>query len=135
MIMNQRTFSLEQIKTAHAKVKSGADFPQYIRDIRGLGVLSYSTYVEDGHSDFKGESEFQISSPAKYDRLEIAYTADIEGFRNGLRQHQEGRTDYSTFCRLSAAAGIEKWIVSLKEMSCTYFDKADNEVLVEQIPQ
>lgn len=30
-------FTVEQIETAHAKVKSGADFPNYIKEIKELG--------------------------------------------------------------------------------------------------
>jgi hypothetical protein len=41
-------FTVEQIKTAHGKVKSGADFPAYIQDIKKLGVTSYETFVTDG---------------------------------------------------------------------------------------
>ncbi len=43
-------FTVEQIKTAHSKVKSGADFPAYIQDINKLGVASYETFVTDGHT-------------------------------------------------------------------------------------
>ena len=32
-------FTAEQIITAHSKVKSGADFPNYIKDIKALGVI------------------------------------------------------------------------------------------------
>ncbi len=42
-------FTLEQIKSAHSKVKSGADFPNYIQDLINLGIKSYHTYVSDGH--------------------------------------------------------------------------------------
>lgn len=31
-------FTAEQLKAAHSQVKSGADFPAYIQDIRKLGV-------------------------------------------------------------------------------------------------
>ena len=31
-------FTIQQIKDAHSKVKSGADFPQYMQDIIALGV-------------------------------------------------------------------------------------------------
>lgn len=31
-------FTIEQIKEAHSKVKSGADFPNYIQDLIILGV-------------------------------------------------------------------------------------------------
>ncbi|WP_350068626.1 DUF1398 family protein [Imperialibacter sp.] len=30
---------------------------------------------------------------------------------------------------------IEKWIISMDQMTCTYYDKAGNEILMEQIPQ
>ena len=38
-------FTVNQIKEAHSKVKSGADFPAYIQDIKKLGV--YSRYEFD----------------------------------------------------------------------------------------
>ena len=40
-------FTLEQIKSAHSKVKSGADFPNYVQDIIKLGVIFYETHVSD----------------------------------------------------------------------------------------
>jgi len=42
-------FTTEQIKAAHGKIKSGADFPSYINEIRGLGVTHYEAYVTVGH--------------------------------------------------------------------------------------
>ena len=67
-------FTIEQIKTAHSKVKSGADFPAYIIEIKKLGVIYYDTFVSDGHTDFFGVSDFKISSTAKYSTLSIAET-------------------------------------------------------------
>lgn len=40
-------FTIEQIKAAHSKVKSGADFPSYIREIKQLGVTGYEVSVSD----------------------------------------------------------------------------------------
>lgn len=40
-------FTAEQIKAAHSKVKSGADFPSYIQEIKALGVTHYEAHVED----------------------------------------------------------------------------------------
>lgn len=34
-------FTVAQLKTAHGKVKSGADFPSYIQEIKALGVTHY----------------------------------------------------------------------------------------------
>jgi uncharacterized protein YbcV (DUF1398 family) len=39
-----------------------------------------------------------------------------------------------TFCSDCAKSGIEKWIVCMEKMTCTYFDKAGNEMLEEMIP-
>lgn len=128
-------FTAEQIKAAHSKVKSGAHFPAYIKDIKKLGVTSYETFVTDGHTDYYGANDYKTSSAAKYDALKIAPVSTIEQFKTDLKSHQQGKTDYPTFCNDCAKSGIEKWAVSMNKMTCTYYDKAGNEILVEQIPQ
>lgn len=127
-------FTLEQIKDAHAKVKSGADFPNYIKELKSFGVIKYETSVEDGDTVFFGENEFRISSNPKYDELEIADDSNPEQFKSDLKAHQRGDTDYKTFCDDCAKSGIEKWIVDVEKMTCTYYDKDGNEILVETIP-
>ena len=49
-------FTVEQIESAHEKVKSGADFPNYIQEIKKLGVLSFETWVFDGHTEYFGKN-------------------------------------------------------------------------------
>jgi len=49
--------------------------------------------------------------------------------------HQQGKTDFLTFIKMSATFGIEKWSIIMDKMTCTYYDKAGNEMLVEEIPQ
>jgi uncharacterized protein YbcV (DUF1398 family) len=127
-------FTLDQIKAAHSKVKSGADFPAYIQDLKKLGVTSYETFVADGHTDYYGANHFKTSSTAKYEVLPIANSSTPEQFIVDLKAHQQGKTDYPTFCNDCAKSGIEKWAVCLQKMTCTYFDKAGNELLAEQIP-
>jgi uncharacterized protein YbcV (DUF1398 family) len=127
-------FTFEQIKAAHSKVKSGADFPNYIQDLIRLGVVFYEAYVADGHTDYFGNDDFKTSSPAKYDQLKIAEKSNLDQFKLDLKAHQQGKTDYSTFCSDCAKSGVEKWAVSMEEMTCTYFDKAGSELLVELVP-
>ena len=127
--------TVEQIKAAHSKVKSGADFPAYIREIKAMGVSHYEAYVTDGHIDYHGTGNDTAEVPAKYEALLIADSADEEKFKAGLIAHQQGKTDFLTFIGMCAASGIEKWEVCMEKMTCTYFDKSGNEVLVEGIPQ
>ena len=128
-------FTLQQIKTAHAQVKSGAGFPKYIQDLVQLGVTGYETFVTDGHTDYAGQEGYHISSDAKYGPLAIAAESDALQFKTDLKAHQQGHTDYPTFCADCAKSGIEKWAVRMEDMTCTYYDKSGTAVLVEQIPQ
>lgn len=128
-------FTLAQIKAAHSKVRSGADFPTYIKEIEQLGVTFYETYVADGHTDYYGNEDHKATSPAKYGILIIADQSNIGDFAKDLKAHQEGKTDYLTFCGQSAAHGVEKWSVSMENKSCTYYDKVGNKLLVEHIPR
>ncbi len=50
-------FTKEQIETAHSKVKSGADFPKYVREIKSIGVKSHEVVLIDGTWIFKGADE------------------------------------------------------------------------------
>jgi uncharacterized protein YbcV (DUF1398 family) len=135
-IKNQtKMFTVEQIKTAHSKVKSGADFPAYIQDIKKLGITFYETFVTDGQTDFYGANDIKTTIPAKYKALTISETSNADQFKADLKEHQQGKTDYLTFIRMCARFGIEKWEVSMDKMTCTYYGKAGNEILVEQIPQ
>lgn len=128
-------FTLEQIKRAHSKVKSGADFPAYIKEIKTLGVTHYEAYVTDGHIDYHGANNYFVSVPEKYEPIAIADNADTDKFKTELIAHQQGKTDYLTFIKMCAETGIEKWEISIIQMTCTYFDKKGTEVLTEQIPQ
>lgn len=127
-------FTVEQIKAAHSEVKSGADFPAYIRKIKALGVTHYEVYVTDGHTDYHGINDYTARVPAKHSPLAIAESLNGEEFKAGLKAHQEGKTDYPAFIKMCAVCGVEKWKICMSKMTCTYYDKAGNEVLVETIP-
>jgi uncharacterized protein YbcV (DUF1398 family) len=127
-------FQLTQIKDAHAKVKSGADFPTYIQDLIQLGVISYDTFVTDGHTLYTGTDNFNVQSEPKYTQLLIAQTCNAEKFKQYLQMHQQGQTDYPTFCNHAAETGVEKWTVDMAAMTCTYYDRSNNKMLEEKIP-
>ncbi|MBP6182698.1 DUF1398 family protein [Flavobacterium sp.] len=128
-------FTVEQIKTAHSKVKSGADFPSYIKEIKTLGITHYEAYVTDGRIDYHGANHNTTKVPAKYEPLVIAGTSKGKEFKAELIAHQQGKTDFLTFIKMCATFGIEKWEICMDKMTCTYYDKAGNKILVEEIPQ
>lgn len=128
-------FTIEQIKSTHSKVKSGADFPNYIKDLALLGVSSYETFVSDGHTEYFGKDDYKITSGTKYQILPVAGRTNAIQFEQDLKAHQQGKTDYPAFCRDCASSGINKWIVNIVQMTCTYYDFAGNPMLQEPIPK
>jgi len=135
LIENLNTmFTVEQIEQAHQKVKSGADFPKYIQEIKQMGVAGFETWVKDSHTKYFGAKAYQRQSNPKYAELSIEGKSNKEKFVDYLKMHQRGETNYFAFCTHCSQTGIERWVVNLEKMTCTYFDKAGNEILVEQIP-
>ena len=128
-------FTAEQIKIAHSKVKSGKDFPSYIKEIKALGVSHYEAYVADGHINYHGANDYTVKVPAKYEPLVIADTSKSKEFKAELIAHQQGKTDFLTFIKMCATFGIEKWTIDMDKMTCTYYDKAGNAILIEEILQ
>ena len=126
-------FTIQQIHEAHSKVKSGADFPKYMQDIIALGVTSFETFVFDNHTNYYGANDFQTSSIGFSETLTIADESNVEQFKSDLKSHQQGNTDYMTFLNDCAKSGVEKWIVVMDKMTCSYYDKAGNEMVVEVI--
>lgn len=127
-------FTLAQIHDAHAKVQSGADFPRYIQDLKGLGVKSYVIFVADGHAEYQGDDNYAITSPVKYELLEISTTTDKEWFIANLKLHQQWGSDYMMFCKHAAQAGIAQRVIEMDAMTCTYYDTDNHAIVVETIP-
>ncbi|AYD48946.1 DUF1398 domain-containing protein [Arachidicoccus soli] len=127
-------FTIQDIHNAHAKVKSGADFPKYIQDIIQIGVTDFETFVSDSHTVYFGEDNYQTQSAPMYAPLSIADKSAKEQFVRYLKIHQRGETDYPSFCKHCAETGIEKWVVNMQQMTCIYYNKEGEKVLVEKIP-
>ena len=128
-------FQLSEIAAAHSKVRSGADFPHFVQDLIQLGIKKYDTYVSDGHTLFFGENNYQIQSEPKHAAINVADVSDAEKFKHYLKIHQQGQTDYPTFCTHAAETGAEKWSVDMNLMTCTYYNKLSHKMLEEQIPK
>ncbi len=127
-------FTIQQIEAAHDKVKSGADFPEYIQEIKALGVTAFETWVIGSHTQYFGQDGYTTKSKPVYSDLQITDKSDARQFLEYLKMHQAGKTDYITFCSHCAETGIEKWYASLRDMTCTYYDKAGNIIHTEAIP-
>jgi uncharacterized protein YbcV (DUF1398 family) len=127
-------FTLQQIKDAHSKTKSGADFPKYAQDMKDLGVTKYDHFIADGHTLYFGNNNFTLAGPAKWEATRIAEKPSPEKLRDYITAHQQGLSDYLTICQQAAETGVVKWTCDFINMTCTYYDNHNNPMLVEPIP-
>lgn len=127
-------FTTDAIKAEHSKVKSGADFPNYIRAIKNLGVSHYTVYVSDGNTEYFDSQNQSAETGSKYDNLLISDKLNLENFKIRLKFHQQGGSDYTIFCKDCAENGVEGWKMDIDQMICTYFDSNGKNVLEEKIP-
>jgi uncharacterized protein YbcV (DUF1398 family) len=128
-------FTEQQIKEAHGRVKTGADFPSYIHEIKKLGLMRYEYLVHDGTTVYYGENGHEVKSAARYEPLAIAPVSSASVLRHTIEIHQQGQTDFLTFCHQAAETGVEKWVIDTKRMMCTYYDLKGDEMVAEPIPQ
>lgn len=128
-------FTIEDIKIAEAKIKSGQDFPNFIKEIKTMGVIRNDVFVINGMAIFYGKDQYSVQSSSLYEDLIIEQNSNIEELTKALKIHQNGVTDYLTFCMQVAVAGVEKWVIDLETMTVTYLDQAGKEMIIEHIPE
>lgn len=135
MTQDNKMFTIDQIHGAFKKVKSGADFPQFVQDLKSIGVTHYDNYVADGRTTYYGTNNFAVDGEPKYPSMTINVNSSADELKHSISIHQEGQTDYPTFCSQAADAGVEKWTTHMIEMTVTYLDKQGTKLTVEPIPQ
>ena len=59
-------FTIDQIHDAFGKVNSGADFPQFVQDLKAIGVTHYENYVSDGRTRYYGSGGFTLNGKSKF---------------------------------------------------------------------
>lgn len=128
-------FTAEQIHQASAKIKSGGDFPKYVQALKAIGVTKYDNFVTNGKTDYYGANHFILEGEPKYPSMRINDESSAEQLKHVISIHQQGKTDYPTFCKQAAEAGVEKWTTNMIEMTVTYLDKQAKILIVEPIPQ
>lgn len=127
-------FTLEQIKAIHSQVKTGADFPQYVQNLKAIGLAHYDLFVADGHAEYVATTGERLTSLASYAPLPVAALGQASELAHALLIHQQGQTDYPTFCRQAAEAGVEKWTVDALALTCSYYDRQGQVLATEIIP-
>ena len=129
-----RVFTIEQINELHDRLGTAETLGQYLRSLSAIGVERFDSFIVDGHSEFFGKSGQTVASGPAHERLSIAETSRRESLVEHQRLHSEGRTSYVEMSKGLADSGVEKWTFDTNKLTVAYYDKAGNELLVEEVP-
>lgn len=111
----------------------GRNFPLLVKAFLDLGMVTNTVDIKDGKAIYNDKDGHRLTMPA-FKVEAVADTLNKEYFMQQLKLHQASQTDFPTFCKDTADAGIYKWDVDLLAKTCTYFDLNDQMVYSEPIP-
>ena len=125
-------FTLAQIEQAHQGVTI-AGVRDYLEKLYALGVVSYTSHISDGHSDYLDSKGDSLSSAPVHEIYEISGTANPEHAREAVAAHGLGKTDYLSFSRQLANAGVATWVMDPVGMTCSFHSKAGDRLFIEEV--
>lgn len=125
--------SLDIIRKAHATY-TGPDFPKLIHAFKEMDLKSFEYNIERGIITYYSMTGDCIEDIGVHVDIEIPLKSKSEYAIHALRDNQKGTTTFPDFCKAVAYAGVYKWIVDLEAMTCTYYDKLDHCVILEEVP-
>jgi uncharacterized protein YbcV (DUF1398 family) len=127
-------FTAALIHQAKARVRSGADYPRLVQELKRMGITKYDHFVSDGSTVYFGTDNSMVRLPETHDVIPVKSPSSLSHFKKILAAHQAGKTDHATFCHEAAEAGVERWIADLGRMTVSYVNRAGQTMLVEKIP-
>lgn len=126
-------FTLEQINELHDRLGNAETLNIYLQALNAIGVDKFDSFITDGHSEFFGKDGQKVVSPPAHETLTVANTSNREKFMEHLDRHLQGKTSYLEMSKGLAESGIAKWTFDTNRMTATYYDKASNKMLAEEV--
>ena len=127
-MQNNREKELE-----HARVNS-KNYPDLVNNLKKIGITGYVFEVASQVMIYRyNDDSIFIKNPLEKRTLTINPDFNEEKIKVALENNQQGRTDFPTFLKESAEAGIKLYDADFKEMVVSYY--ATNNLYVESIPR
>ena len=126
-------FSITSIQEAH-KLYTGPDFPKLIKEFKSMGMVTNIFNLETGIVTYINHTGETLEDTGIKVDFDICESGTFEDAIFALQRNQRGESDFYTFCNEIAKAGVYKWVSELDEMTCTYFDKTEQVIIIESIP-
>ncbi|HCU6926287.1 TPA: DUF1398 family protein [Staphylococcus aureus] len=127
-------FKLSAIQQAHQQF-TGVDFPKLFKAFKDMGMTYNIVNIQDGTATYVHQSEDDIVTSSVKSNHPVAPSSNQSIVQDVLTRHQQGQTDFETFCDEMAQSGIYKWHIDIQAGTCTYIDLQEQAIISELIPQ
>ncbi|HCY2932577.1 TPA: DUF1398 family protein [Staphylococcus aureus] len=127
-------FKLSAIQQAHQQF-TGVDFSKLFKAFKDMGMTYNIVNIQDGTATYVHQSEDDIVTSSVKSNHPVAPSSNQSIVQDVLTRHQQGQTDFETFCDEMAQAGIYKWHIDIQAGTCTYIDLQEQAIISELIPQ
>ncbi len=127
-------FTLSAIQQAHQQF-TGVDFPKLFKAFKDMGMTYNIVNIQDGTATYVHQSKDDIVTSSVKSNHPVAQKSNKTIVQDVLTRHQQGQTDFETFCDEMAEAGIYKWHIDIQAGTCTYIDLKEQAIISELIPQ
>lgn len=111
-----------------------ATYGEYVRDMAKIGVSRYIVWVNKQDRIFYDENENEVSLAGTLPELKTAEAFNAPGVYDAIRKTNVGKSDYLTFLREIADAGVYKYDADFKRRKIRYIGLKEEEYYEEEIP-
>ncbi len=126
-------FTLRQIDKIHDELGNADTLSAYLRALSAIGVVSYDSFISDGHSRYYAADGASILSGPVHETLEIAGMSNKTQFLECLKLSEDGAIGYLEMSKRLAESGLKKWTFDTRQLTITYFDVHGEPMLTEGV--
>jgi uncharacterized protein YbcV (DUF1398 family) len=132
--MNFIELTEELIEAVESKSK-GQPYPYLVKNLKQVGIVNYIVKVANRKRTFTNLNGTTLIIPGDSQAIEPAETFELEAVKTAVKRTQEGLTDYATFLKEIAAAGIHTYVADLDGMKVIYQGPNSEYEYEESIPE
>ena len=121
---------LKEIELKSAK----KPYPVLVKNLKNFDIESYEVTVSTHDRTFRTNNGEEQTIKGTLPQLVCAQKFNLDAVRVAVKRTQQKQTDYPTFLKEIAEAGIHTYIADLKEMRIIYKGKTAGEEYAENIP-
>lgn len=125
----------EELIVSIEKKSEGQAYPYLVKNLKAVGVDNYEVTVASHDRTFTNINGNMLIVPGEFPEIEPAETFQLDAVKTAVKRSQEGLTDYATFLKEIAAAGIHTYVADLAGMKVIYQGPNSEYEYEETIPE